>query len=59
MQLDLFAAATDAPARPHRAPGSTPAHVQGALFRPDFRAMRAPRAEAVQLDPALHDGALL
>ena len=64
-QLDLFGGA--APINTPTAPAA-PAGDQLALFRPDFRAMRAPRARgaaarkaaaAAQLDPALHDGALI
>lgn len=59
MQLDLFGVQVDTdPADTIPAP---PAHVQGSLFRPDFRAMRQParRPAPVPLDPTLRDGALL
>lgn len=62
-QLDIFGTATpiDTPAAP--APAA-PAGEQLALFRPDFRAMRAPKprgkaAAPVALDLALHDGTLI
>lgn len=62
-QLDLFGGATTT-----YASAAAPAGDQLALFRPDFRAMRAPKprgvvarkaAAAAALDPALHDCALL
>ncbi|MFI7608867.1 hypothetical protein ACIBTV_27655 [Micromonospora sp. NPDC049366] len=60
-QLDLFGTATPVTTTP--ATPAPPADVQLSLFRPDFRAVRAPKsrkpAAPVTLDPALHGATLI
>lgn len=65
-QLDLFGTATAVTPAPAPAPAAGGDQI--ALFRPDFRAMRAPKprgraataaAAAAALDPTLHDGTLI
>ncbi|MEU7591267.1 hypothetical protein AB0A95_33845 [Micromonospora sp. NPDC049230] len=62
-QLDIFGTATPiaAPAAP--AAPSIPADVQLSLFRPDYLAMRAPKArkapKPIVLDPTLHGDSLI